>query len=346
MTIVSEQEIASPKAFKETIPRGSIVFPMQYSLCNTVNPYYDLPLHWHDEFELIHVISGNYTMFIADHEITLNKGDLCIIPGKLIHGDGKEKTKCLFESVVFDIDLLRQHSYSPDTFISDILNNNIFLENVITADHTAICDIIAKFFESIKVHTEGYDLISSGYLLIFFGLMKKEKLYTEKKILSVHKRVRTEQIESVLNLIRKNYDQELTLEVMASTAGLSPKYFCRLFREMTDHSPIEYLNWFRINRACSLLRETNDKLPDIAFACGFNDFSYFIKIFRRYKGMTPFKYRTFDPTKIKEIELGQGFGRPEDKEIERRLKEQEGLEDDEDFEDLSDEEMEEELEEK
>lgn len=330
MTKVLNNENSLPNAVKETLQRGSIVFPIQYNLCNTVNPFYDLPLHWHDEFELIHVISGSYNVFINGHEYVLKKDDLCIIPGKLIHGDGQEKSICLFESVVFDIDLLRQYSYSPDTFISDILNNNIFLESVITSSHTAICDIIRKFFETINSHPEGYDLICSGYLLIFFGLIKKEKLYTEKKVLSEHKRGRSEQIENVLNLIRKNFNQDLTLEIMADTACLSPKYFCRLFHEMTGHSPNEYLNWFRINRACSLLRETNDKLPDIAYACGFNDFSYFIKIFRRYKGMTPFKYRTFDPTKIKEVELGKGFGRPQDLEIERKLKEK-GVENYEDY---------------
>lgn len=307
MTKVTNTESLQQKAFKETLQRGSIVFPVQYSLCNTVNPYYDLPLHWHEEFEIIHVISGKYTIFIADHEETLSKDDICIIPGKIIHGDGANRGDCLFESVVFDIDLLRQHSYSPDTFISDIINTNIYITNVIPAANKEICSIMNKLFETIKTKGEGYDLIASGYLLIFFGLLKKEKKYTEKNILSVHKRVRAEQIEAVLNQIRKNYDQDLTLESMADTAGLSPKYFCRLFREMTDHSPIEYLNWFRINRACSLLRETTEKLPEIAEKCGFNDFSYFIKIFRRYKGMTPFKYRTYDPSKIKEIELGQGF---------------------------------------
>lgn len=303
-------DVEKQKPFKETLQRGTIVFPVQYSLCSTVNPYYDLPLHWHEEFELIHVISGSYTVFINDHELTLQKGDLCLIPGKIVHGDGHEKSICLFESVVFDMDLLRQHSYSPDNFISDIINKNVFLNDYIPSSHEQICNVINDFFGILKLKCEGYDLICSGYLLMFFGLLKKERLYYEKKESAVHKQVRNDQIEAVLNLIRKNFEQELTLELMSETAGLSPKYFCRLFKEVTGHTPIEYLNWYRINRACSLLRETKDKLQDVAYNCGFNDFSYFIKIFRRYKNMTPFKYRTLDPTKIEEIELGKGFGEP------------------------------------
>jgi len=291
------------KPFKEAMPRGTVIFPLQYNFCNTVNPYYDLPLHWHDEFEIIHVLSGTYNMYFSDHEIKLNKGDICIIPGKIIHGDGPTKSQCLFESVVFDIDLIRQHSYSPDLFITDILNNNLYLNTIITKEHKEINDAICRFFELIKLKSEGYELMVSGYLLIIFGLIKKEYLYTRKQVLTNHKKARAEQLEGVLNMIRQNYSQNLTLEEMADYAGLSPKYFCRLFKDMTEHTPVEYLNWFRISRACTMLRETDDKLSEIAYNCGFNDFSYFIKIFRRYKGMTPYKYRTYDPAKVIPIDL-------------------------------------------
>ena len=98
-------------------------------------------------------------------------------------------------------------------------------------------------------------------------------------------------MESVINYIRNNYNKDLSLDEMAEQANLSPKYFCRVFKDITGRSPIEYLNWFRINRACSRLRESSDKLNSIALDCGFNDFSYFIKIFKKYRKMTPLKYR-------------------------------------------------------
>lgn len=284
-------------ANKESLQRGTVFFPLQYYFCNTADPYYDLPLHWHVEFELIHIISGVYTMFITNHEVPLHEGEICFLPGGILHGDGQNKGKSLYESVVFDIDMLQLHSYSPDIFINDIVNHTVFINNVIKCDHEDICAVVYKFFTTVKLHAEGYELLSVGYLLLFLGLLKKNRLYTEKDALPVHKRMRTEQLKSVLNMIRKNYGQELTLRQMADTAGLSSKYFCRIFHEITGRSPIEYLNWFRINRACTELRETEEKLSEIAFKCGFNDFSYFIKMFRRYKGMTPFKYRSFDSLK-------------------------------------------------
>lgn len=290
----------SSKPVRETQQRGTIVFPLQYNLCNTENPSYDLWMHWHTEFEIIHIISGTYNISLENQDFHLSKGDLCIIPGKMIHGDAPVKGSSLYESIVFDIELLRLHSFSPDLFINDILNGNTILENQIKfekdSDFAQTTDIL---FSVLKGKPNGYDIISAGLLMVLFGLIKKHGLYSEKRTMPAHKRIRSEQLDLVLNLIRKNYDQNLTLEEMSKIAGLSPKYFCRIFREMTERSPIEYLNWFRVNRACALLRETNDKLPDIAFNCGFNDFSYFIKTFRRYKGMTPLKYRNFDPLRDK-----------------------------------------------
>lgn len=310
MTKVSEITVEKPtgkpvhvsqnkdRSVHESQQRGTVVFPLQYNLCNTVSKNYDLWLHWHEEFELIHIISGTYNLFINNHDIALQKDDLCFIPGKVVHGDAQNKGDALYESIVFDIDMLRPHSYLPDIFINDIVTNNITpVDHISAKDFPDLCKTAQDCFDAVKLHRDGYELITSGYLLIFLGQMQRAHLFAEKKMLPAHKKARTEQLEQVLTLIRKNYDQDLTLQQMADMAGLSSKYFCRIFREMTDRSPIEYLNWFRINRACNMLRETDDKLPDIAYNCGFNDFSYFIKTFRRYKGMTPLKYRNFDPMK-------------------------------------------------
>ena len=294
--------VTKNQAYRETFQRGTVVFPVQYSLCDTTNPHYDLPLHWHSEFELIHVIAGNYNIFIEDKTIKLEKNDLCLVPADLVHGDAQDKGMALYESIVFEIDLLRLHSYSPDIFFTDILNESIILDNYIPAKHTEILDAASKIFEAVKHKDEETGLIAVGWMLIFFGLLKKKRLYSEKNLnLSRAKETRTDQISNVLNFIRKNYNKDLNLQDMAEAVALSPKYFCRLFKENTGHTPIEYLNWFRINRACTLLRETNEKLLEIAMECGFNDFSYFTKTFRRYKGITPSKYRTFDPAKAKEI---------------------------------------------
>lgn len=302
MTKVSETKgIKEP--VKESQQRGTVLFPLQYNYCNTSNPFYDLWLHWHTEFELIHIVSGTYRIFINDHDEILKEGDYCLIPGKTVHGDSQVKSECKYESAVFDIELMRLHGFSPDAFISEVVNGTIILENIFPAEKKDIARAGESFFETIRDQKEGWDAIASGYLIIFFGLIKKNRLYSEKKILPAKKRIRNERLEIVLDLIKKNYMNDITLEELARAAGFSPKYFCRVFREMTNRAPVEYLNWFRINRSCALIRETDEKLQTIAQSCGFNDFSYFIKMFHRYKKMTPLKYRNYKDSKNPDLNI-------------------------------------------
>ena len=61
---------------------------------------------------------------------------------------------------------------------------------------------------------------------------------------------------------------------------------------MTGKPPIEYLNEYRIEKAVRKLRLTNLSITDIAFSCGFSDLSYFIKTFKKTKGVSPGKYRS------------------------------------------------------
>ncbi len=279
---------------EERISRGTILFPIQYYLNNTADPRYDLPVMWHTDFEIIHILSGSYKAFICDREFLLEKGDIAIIPSRQLHGDGRGKGQSLYESIVFDPEMIRLHSYAPDSFLSGILNGTIILTNFIPHTNGAIQAIARQLFDAIKIQQEGYEFVVTGSLLLFFGEIKRQQLYIWKKSLSPGKRKQTEQIEQVLEFIKQNYNKNLSLEDLAATTRLSPKYFCRLFREIIGHSPIEYLNWFRVNMACSALRSSEDKLSDIASDCGFNDFSYFIKTFRRYKNVTPLVYRNMN----------------------------------------------------
>lgn len=71
---------------------------------------------------------------------------------------------------------------------------------------------------------------------------------------------------------------------------MSPKYFCRIFRTVIHRTPIDYLNYYRIEKACYLLETEDLSITEVAYHCGFNDSSYFIRCFKKYKQITPTKY--------------------------------------------------------
>ena len=60
---------------------------------------------------------------------------------------------------------------------------------------------------------------------------------------------------------------------------------------MTSKKPMEYLNSYRVEKAAAKLLTSDASITDIAYSCGFNDLSYFIKTFKSLKGVTPARFR-------------------------------------------------------
>ena len=102
---------------------------------------------------------------------------------------------------------------------------------------------------------------------------------------------KAEQLKPVLEYIEAHYAQHIQLDTLARLAGMSPKYFCRCFRAVAHRSPIDYLNYYRTECACSCLMNTDMTVAEIAYHCGFSDSSFFIRSFKKYQGLTPKQYR-------------------------------------------------------
>ncbi len=98
-------------------------------------------------------------------------------------------------------------------------------------------------------------------------------------------------IRAALRYMTKHYSHPLTLESVAAEVGLSPNYFSSLFRKTTGISFREQLCRIRIEESKRLLLSTDYSLTDIAVAMGFNDQSYYCKVFKRITGLTPGRYK-------------------------------------------------------
>ena len=85
--------------------------------------------------------------------------------------------------------------------------------------------------------------------------------------------------------------KSITLTDMAKVCNLSVSHFSVLFHEFFRQTPLDYLNSYRIERACLILTNTDLPVTEVAYRCGFNDSAYFVKVFKKYKNSTPKKYR-------------------------------------------------------
>ena len=144
----------------------------------------------------------------------------------------------------------------------------------------------------MKNKSSGYKFKVIGALYNLFGTVIDLHLYSQSSgAASIYADKNVPKLKNVLFFIRNNYDSPITLSDMAEAAGMSPKYFCYFFKDMTAKSPIEYLTGYRIEKASRKLLNSDLSVTDIAFSCGFNDLSYFIKTFKAIKGITPNRYR-------------------------------------------------------
>ncbi|MCQ5089892.1 AraC family transcriptional regulator [Ruthenibacterium lactatiformans] len=97
--------------------------------------------------------------------------------------------------------------------------------------------------------------------------------------------------------LQENYDRNLSLEEICSALGVSRNYFCYLFKKETGQNLWAYLTDNRLAKAKELLRTTQDKTYAIAYQVGYDNPSYFSKLFKKGTGMTPNEYRKADETK-------------------------------------------------
>lgn len=98
-------------------------------------------------------------------------------------------------------------------------------------------------------------------------------------------------VRKVIRYVNMNLDSDLSLKVLSREASMNPGWLSSIFRRETGIALVRYINSQRIFKAAKLIRETHDNIANIASEVGINDENYFTKIFRKFMGITPSKYR-------------------------------------------------------
>lgn len=96
--------------------------------------------------------------------------------------------------------------------------------------------------------------------------------------------------------IQEHYSEILSMQDVAQAMNYSETHFCRLFKQCFDVNFSVYLNQFRVEQARQMLAASNQTVKEVSISCGYRDTSYFIRVFKRFTGMTPSDYRIHSQT--------------------------------------------------
>lgn len=273
---------------------GTPEFPAEYYYVDHLHPRYQMSVHWHNEWELLRVKAGAFQILLDDEQITAQAGDVLLIRGGVLHGG--IPASCAYECFVFDLYGLFRGTEMVKKHLRPFYRQQICPKSFFSSEtEPAVCaiadELMAIFNDSAAQDTDCHELETAACICKLFARILKDKCYTpaSPEVYADHHRI--DQMKEVLEYIEKHYNSGLSLEELAGVVGMNPKYFCRVFAALTHQTPMDYVNFFRIEHAAYLLDSTDLSVTAIGTECGFSESSYFTKVFKKYKGTTPKAYR-------------------------------------------------------
>lgn len=273
--------------YNEHIMHGTPDRPIACYYVDEKHPRYKMPMHWHIECEILRVLTGSIRLYVDDARVTAREGDLVFFGKGAIHGG--EPENCVYECVVFDASLLGSAPCAQA--LSPLMSRSAHVQCGRIENGSEFSRLAEQLFEVVKESSDSALLMAVSSLYALYGRLAQLNAGVRVQPESPSSRQKAGQLKPALEYIESHFGQHVSLDELARLTGLSPKYFCRYFRAIVHRSPIDYLNFYRVECASALLSSSDMTVAEVAYHCGFNDSSFFIKQFRKYKGTTPNKYR-------------------------------------------------------
>jgi AraC-like DNA-binding protein len=281
------------KAILQKIPTTS---DSSFAVQNFNVPYFNIPWHFHPEFELVLVRSSTGKKFIGDTITDFEPGSLVLLGSNLPHwyrnDDSYYQTgtdlKAISLVIQFTWNFLGNGAMDVPEFkpIKKLLEKaSMGLE--ITGDtRTSVTSLMKEMNR-----TSGMDRMI--LLLSILNILSRSGDYCMLSTQgSIHMSTEdSKRINRIYEYVMNNFTDNVSTEDVSAIVNMCPSAFCRYFKKRTRKTFTSFLNEIRIGHACKLLVEDDAPVTDICFLSGFNNISYFNRQFRHIKGHSPKAYR-------------------------------------------------------
>jgi AraC-like DNA-binding protein len=254
-------------------------------------PVLDINWHFHEEFELIYILKGNGIRLVGDNLSNFQSGELVLVGPNIPHLWRTTKNVSTVDRIIIKFDEIPTgvNFFSLPEFsgINALLKkakNGIYFG-------AATRELVHDNFLDIS-EAEGAEKWIS--LLRILDILSKRD--DGEKLSNPYMKIAQQlpegnRLSKVISFISENYDQDIALENIADIAAMTVPSFCRYFKKRTNKTFIQFLNEYRIGKACVLLVENKLSVSEIWYELGFNSSTNFNKIFKKIYHCTPMEYR-------------------------------------------------------
>jgi len=258
------------------------------------------PAHYHSYIEILYGITGTYEVILNGKSHKFTEGDLVLINSKEVHlinsftKEGGHYIVLRFEPEVIYSNMFHNHlhlKYVLPFILETSTHQKVIKKNIIEA--TFIPELLHEILREFQMEAYGYELAIQNHIgriflwiLRYFNETSPEFMASGLTDITFIKR-----LQPSFDYVLEHFNEELKATDMAALCNMSSSYFSRTFNSQMGINFNEYINYIRIMEAEKLLVSTTMNVTEIGIAVGFSDTSYFIKLFKVYKNISPKQFR-------------------------------------------------------
>ena len=273
-------------------------FPYNTYLCSIPLDFPEVPLHWHEEMELIYVKkgTGRITVDFVPYAVC-SPALVLILPGQLHEITQQKNASMEYENIIFHPDILtgRNTDHTGADYLAPLFQGRISVPTLFHPEQSFFRELIAPIDRCDQINgikPFGYELYLKSQLYLFCYLLYDRCRQAPLKRPKAHGSM--DKLKEVIKYTENHYSESISIAQIARIAGFSESHFMRFFKETIGMTFVEYLRDYRLTMAARLLRGSDSAILDIAMQSGFDSLSYFNRSFKQKYGMSPKTYRRQD----------------------------------------------------
>lgn len=229
---------------------------------------FSFPVNLHHSFEFIMITSGSMTVSVGADRYELGAGEGILLFPEQLHA--LESTNSEHSLIIFSRDIISAF-YAKHA-------SELPVRPCITVPSYLVSEL-----DALNEHSSTIKM--KGVLYSLCALLDEQTAYVKRKTRE------DGLLHAIFGFVEQNYDKSCTLEDLGAALGYNPSYLSRYFGESAQMSFISYVNRYRINRACYLLKNSNKSVLECAYDCGYTSLRSFNRNFKLHVGVSPKEYR-------------------------------------------------------